>query len=68
MIRCKVLDDSVKIIFLSQKVKYTIQTLTINNLTYAKDTIIVIDSSDNIPIFEKLCQILLSTMKSYLNT
>ena len=53
----KILDDSVNIIFLSPKVKYAIQNVTINNFTYAKDTIIVIDSSDNIPMFEKLCQI-----------
>ena len=50
------------------KIKYAIQTVTINNFTYAKDTIVVIDSSDKIPIFEKLCKIFLLIMKSYFNT
>ena len=67
MIKCKRLDDLVNIIFLSPKVKYVIQTVTIYNFTYAKNTIIVIDSSDNIPMFEKLCKIFLTIMKSYFN-
>ena len=53
----KILDDSVNIIFSSSIVKYTIQTVTINNFTYAKDTIIIIDSSDETPMFEKMCKI-----------
>ena len=68
MIRCKIFNDSVNIIFLSPRIKYAVQTVTINNFTYDKDTIIVIDSSDNIPMFEKLCKILLTIMKSYFNT
>ena len=68
MIRCKILDDSVNIIFLSPKVKYSIHTVSINNFAYAKDTIIVIDSSVNIPMFEKLCNICLPIIKSYFNT
>ena len=52
MIRYKIFNDSVNIIFLSPKIKYAIQTVTINNFTYAKATIIVIDSSDNIPMFD----------------
>ena len=53
----KILDDSVNIIFSSSIVKYAIQTVTINNFSYAKDTIIIIDSSDETPMFEKMCKI-----------
>lgn len=53
----KISDDSVNIIFSSSKVKYAIQNVTINSFYYAKDTIIVINSSDEMPMFGQICNI-----------